>query len=112
MILMMNGNEGQMQGMGPWWWVIGLLVIIAVVWFIAMVARKNRKVKEPQKEKSMLDMLKEKLDRGEISGEEYEHQRRKIQNPTSIGDQTRVRHSLTSKENPDDHLANSEKTSK
>ena len=109
---MMHGNEGQMQGMGPWWWVIGLLVIIAAVWFIAMVARKNRKVKEPQQQKSLQDMLKEKLDRGEISGEEYERQRRKIQNPTSIGDQTRVRHSLTSKENPDDHLADSEKTNK
>jgi putative membrane protein len=30
---MMNGIEGHGWGMG-WWWIIGLIIVVAVVWMV------------------------------------------------------------------------------
>ena len=67
-------HYGWGMGLG---WIIGLVVLIAVIWFAAKAFNVN-KTMEHLGQKSALDILKERYARGEISKEEYEEKRRDI----------------------------------
>tara|TARA_R110002050_G_scaffold122873_1_gene241426 strand:- start:319 stop:543 length:225 start_codon:yes stop_codon:yes gene_type:complete len=73
---MMNEFGGHGWGMG-WWWIIGLIVLIAVI----MIAIKsmNRDTGPTQSPgKSALDILKERYASGEIDKEEFEERKRDL----------------------------------
>jgi len=62
----MNGfNHGWGMGFG---WIIGLIVLIAFIWFIS----KNINQNNQSESKSALDILKERYAKGEISKKEYQ----------------------------------------
>ncbi len=71
---MMDGYGGYGMGMG-WWWIIGLIFLVVVVWIVLKVAGQN---KNPGTAKSALDILKERYARGEIDKEEYEERKKKL----------------------------------
>lgn len=62
-------------GMGGWmilWWILIILLITAAVsYFVRQQGRSNR-------DKSAMDILKERYARGEISKEEFEEKKRDI----------------------------------
>jgi putative membrane protein len=74
---MMNGFEGHGWGMG-WWWIIGLIVIVAVVWAVVKSMNTNSS-SNPPSGKSALDVLKERYARGEIGKEEFEEKKRTLE---------------------------------
>ncbi len=71
---MMNGFEGHGWGMG-WWWIIGLIIVVAVVWMLIKSMNTNSRGNLPSG-KSALDILKERYARGEIDKEEFEERRK------------------------------------
>lgn len=73
---MMNGFEGHGWGMG-WWWIIGLIVIVAVVWAVVKSMNTNCHGDLPSG-KSAFDNLKERYARGEIEKEEFEEKKRTL----------------------------------
>jgi putative membrane protein len=73
---MMNGFEGHGWGMG-WWWIIGLIIVIAVVWMVVKSMNTNSRANLPSG-KSALDILKERYARGEITKEEFEEKKRAL----------------------------------
>ena len=73
---MMNGFEGHGWGMG-WWWIIGLIIIVAIVWMVVKSMNTNRN-SNPPSGKSALDILKERYTRGEINKEEFEEKKKSI----------------------------------
>lgn len=73
---MMNEFEGHGWGMG-WWWIIGLIIIVAIVWAVVKSMNTNRNANPPSG-KSALDILKERYSRGEITKEEFEEKKKSI----------------------------------
>ena len=73
---MMHGFEGYGWGMG-WWWIIGPIIVLAVVWMVVKSMSKNSKANLPSG-KSALDILKERYARGEIDKEEFEKRRKEL----------------------------------
>ncbi len=73
---MMNGFEGHGWGMG-WWWIIGLIIVVAVVWMLIKSMNTNSRSYMPSG-KSALDILKERYARGEIDKEEFEERRKDL----------------------------------
>ncbi|MBN2481539.1 MAG: SHOCT domain-containing protein [Bacteroidales bacterium] len=63
-------------GMG-WGWIVGLIILVAVIWFAAKAFNSNRTT-NLSRQKSALDILKERYAKGEISKEEYEEKKRDI----------------------------------
>ncbi|MDF1573419.1 MAG: SHOCT domain-containing protein [Bacteroidales bacterium] len=62
-----------MGGMGSWW-IIGVIVLIAIIWPLAQrFNRNNSATREPQK--LALDILKERYARGEIDKQEFEERK-------------------------------------
>ena len=71
---MMGGGFG--MGMG-WWWIIGVIVLIAIIW--PMSRRFNRNDNVPgEPGKSALDILKERYAWGEIDKQEFEERKRDL----------------------------------
>lgn len=70
---MMNGF-GHGWGMG-WWWIIGILVVVLIVWLIVRSANSRD---TSTKEKSSLDILKDRYARGEIDKEEFEKKKKDL----------------------------------
>ena len=72
----MNGFEGHGWGMG-WWWIIGLIIVVAIVWMVVKSMNTNSNANLPSG-KSALDILKERYARGEIDKEEFEERRKDL----------------------------------
>ena len=66
-------NHGWEMGSG---WIVGIIVLVIILGLVAIVMsqKKNNRLKE----KSPLDIIKERYARGEISKEEFEEKRRSI----------------------------------
>lgn len=72
----MMGKYGHGWGMG-WWWIIGLILVIAAVWIV--VKSMNPNSDSGQKTgKSALDILKERYARGEIYKKEFEERKKNL----------------------------------
>lgn len=73
---MMDGFGGHGWGMG-WWWIVGVLVLIAVIWIIVKSMNQNTGSAQSSG-KSALDILKERYASGEIDQEEYEKRKKDL----------------------------------
>ena len=75
---MMNGFDGHGWGMGMgWWWIIGIVVLIAIIWPVSQRFYRNDNVpQEPGK--SALDILKERYAKGEIDKQEFEERKKDL----------------------------------
>lgn len=69
-----NWNWGMGMGMGVWW-VLGLVLIIAIVWFMIKASSSGRMTSQ---NKSALDTLNERYARGEIDKDEYLEMKKRI----------------------------------
>ncbi|MFO8234948.1 MAG: SHOCT domain-containing protein [Bacteroidales bacterium] len=72
----MHGFEGMGFGMG-WWWIIGLIFILAIIWLLIRSTNQNNSQSSIES-KSALDILNERYARGEIDQEEYELKKRDL----------------------------------
>ena len=72
----MHGFGGMSFGMG-FGWIIGLLVIAAIIW-LAVRATSQNTIENPKENKSALDILKERYARGEIDKEELEARKKDL----------------------------------
>lgn len=70
---MMNGF-GHGWGMG-WWWIIGILLLVLIVWLIVRSANSRN---TSTKEKSSLDILKDRYAKGEIDKAEFERRKKDL----------------------------------
>ena len=69
--------DGHMFGFGGgFMWLFWILIIIAIVWFAKVVIGGGDSSKD--KEKSALDILKERYARGEIDRAEFEQKRKDL----------------------------------
>jgi len=72
---MMNElNHGWEMGYG---WIVGIIILVIILVLVVVVVSQknsNRRIKE----KSPMDIIKERFARGEISKEEFEEKRRLI----------------------------------
>lgn len=71
------GYHGWGMGMG-WWWVIGLIIVITVVWMVFKGMSQNNRPGNPPESKSALDYLKERYARGEINKQEFEERKKDL----------------------------------
>ena len=62
-------------GMGLFWILVALITIIAVVWLM----RSDKKSSMAVHQNDVMKQLDERFVQGEISEEEYDHKKRKIQ---------------------------------
>ncbi len=72
---MMGGFGGHGWGMG-WWWIIGIVIVVAVVWMV--VKGLNQNSINQSIGKSALDILKERYARGEIDKQEFEERKKDL----------------------------------
>lgn len=70
---MMDGLGGHGWGMG-WWWIFGLVVLVAVIWFIVKSVNRNGGSRQ-NPGKSALEILKERYAKGEIDKQEFEERK-------------------------------------
>jgi len=61
---------------GGMMWIFWILIIIALVWFVAFATRRESSSSESGK--SAQDILKERYARGEIEREEFEQKRKDL----------------------------------
>jgi putative membrane protein len=73
---MFHGMNGHGWGMG-WWWVIGIIILIVVLWPIAQRINRNKNVPR-ESEKSAIDILKERYARGEINKQEFDERKKDL----------------------------------
>jgi putative membrane protein len=72
----MHGFGGMGFGMG-WIWIIGLIVIIAIIWLVVRATNPNTH-DDSSSSKSALDILKERYARGEINKSEFEERKKNL----------------------------------
>jgi putative membrane protein len=78
---MMNGYDGHGWGMGwgmGWWWIIGLIILIAIIWIAVKTMNKNNSTVKTNG-KSALDFLKERYAKGEINKQEFEERKKDLE---------------------------------
>lgn len=54
-----------------WCWIIGIIIIIAIVWGIVRTPGQNNNINNTANQKTALDILNERYARGEIDKDEY-----------------------------------------
>jgi len=97
-----------------WWWFIGVLIFIALIWIITHQIQSGKKKQNPYP-RSVEETLNDDYQRGEISEEEYESKQSKLKKQdeanerTNLDDPTAVKNTLNSRSNPDTPLADAEK---
>jgi len=74
---MMDGFTGHGWGMG-WGWIIGLIIIVAIIWFFAKSANQNSSNIQSGS-KSPFDILKERYAKGEIDKPEFEQRKNDLE---------------------------------
>ncbi|RLJ19794.1 electron transporter RnfE [bacterium endosymbiont of Escarpia laminata] len=72
----MMGNGFGMGFGGGFMWLFWILLIIAIVW--AVKAAGGSSGNPPEKQKSAVDILKERYAKGEIDQEEFEQKRKDL----------------------------------
>ena len=61
---------------GGMMWIFWILIIVALLWFVAMATRRGDTPR--QQEKSALEILKERYAKGEIEREEFEQKQKDL----------------------------------
>jgi len=74
---MMGEFGGHGWGMG-WWWIIGLIIVVAIVWMVVKGMNQNNSVSGSEPGKSALDILKERYAKGEIDKQEFEERKKNL----------------------------------
>lgn len=75
---MFNGmHDGWLWGMHFGWWIIWILVIVGVVWAINRT-QQGSSSSRPQRE-APLETLKRRYAEGELSTEEYEERKKRLE---------------------------------
>jgi putative membrane protein len=67
----MHGFGGMGFGMA-WWWIIGLILVAAIICAIGRALSQNKNTDNTENHKSALDILNERYAKGQIDKEEYE----------------------------------------
>lgn len=62
---------------GGFMWVFWILVIAALIWFVSSAARDRRN--SAGREKTALDILRERYARGEIDRDEFEQKKKDLE---------------------------------
>ena len=73
----MHGFGGMGFGMG-FGWIIGLLVLAAIIWLVVRATNPNNTHEDSNTNKSALDILKVRYARGEINKSEYQEQKENL----------------------------------
>ena len=68
---------GHGWGMG-WWWIIGLIIVVAIVWMVVKGMNQNNSGSGGEPGKSALDILKERYAKGEIDKQEFEERKKDL----------------------------------
>lgn len=71
-------HDGWMWGMHWIWWIVWILVIVGVVWAISRSQQDSPSPRSPQRE-TPLEALQRRYAEGEISTDEYEERKRRLQ---------------------------------
>lgn len=74
---MMDESGWHMWGMG-WGWIIGFILLLAVIWIVARTTIHNRRNKSSES-KSALDTLKDRYARGEIEKSDFDKRKSDLQ---------------------------------
>lgn len=74
---MFDGTHG-MWGMHWVWWIFWILVIIGVIWMVVRTQRETGSPDRPAPE-TPLDILQRRYAKGEISTEEYEERKERLE---------------------------------
>lgn len=72
----MMGEYGHGWGMG-WWWIIGLIVLVAVILIVVKSMNRNT-VSGKRPGKSAFDILKERYAKGKIDKQEFEERKKDL----------------------------------
>ncbi len=72
---MFHEMNGHFWGMG-WWWIIGLVILIAVIWVIATAISRSNQLHSSGK--TPIDILKERYARGEIDKDEFDERKKNL----------------------------------
>jgi putative membrane protein len=67
-------------GMGAfmgWWWLIGIIVFVLIIWFILKSKNIRNRPYFPGN-KSAMDLLKERYAKGEIDKQEFEERKKDL----------------------------------
>ncbi len=68
------GGHGWEMG---WWWIIGLIIVFAVIWiFVKSMNQNTGSTQSPGK--SAFDILKERYAKGEIDKQEFEKRKKDL----------------------------------
>jgi len=73
----MMGEYGHGWGMG-WWWIIGLIILIAVIWMVVKAMNQQNATTKTESKKTARDSNKERYAKGEIDKQEYEERRKDL----------------------------------
>jgi len=72
----MMGEYGHGWGMG-WWWIIGLIILIAVIWIVVKTMNRQSTTSQESK-KTAREILDERYAKGKIDKTEYEERKKDL----------------------------------
>ena len=72
----MMGEYGHGWGMG-WWWIIGLIILIAVIWIVVKTMNRQSTTSQESK-KTAREILNERYAKGKIDKTEYEERKKDL----------------------------------
>lgn len=75
-IMHFHGFNGMGWGMG-FGWIIGAVVLAVIIWLLVRMVNQNNSANSG-KDRSALDVLKERYARGEIDKKEFEEKKRDL----------------------------------